>query len=365
MLHRNWLFLSAAGLAAITSGSCSSDEGTPGAGGSAGSAGSTTDGAAGGAGTSAQGDASPEAQKEATADGATADGDAAAPVTYVRVANLSPGVAALDICMRQRPVVSDAGTEGGADAADSATDGASADGAAHASEGGAAGFVGPLLKSVGIATGIAYSQVTGYLTLAPGLFDIRTVAANATDCATPLAGTSDSIDVVVATANSYFTFAAIGLTTPETVPAYQVKAYTDDHSVAAGQTKMRFVQASPGTGNMDLGLNSGESFVALFNNVAYPAFGTNTGVDAGPGSSLDLNGYLQQPPVTSQTLVARLTGDTPTDLLLVTGFSLPAGSIASIFAIGVAASVTTPQELLICQDLDTTKAPLANCSVKP
>jgi hypothetical protein len=373
MLHRNWLLISAAGLAAITSAACGGDDTTSGAGGSAGSAGSAggaIDGAAGAAGTAIQGDASPEAAKSEAGDAAAGDADAAAPAAFVRVANLSPGIAALDVCVRKVTLPSDAGAEGGADAADSATDAAdaaSADGAADAA-GGAAGFVGPLLKSAGIATGLAYSQVTGYISVAPGTYDVRTVAANASDCTTPLANTTDSVHVIVATASTYSTLAAIGLAMPETVPAYQVKAYADDHTVAAGQTKIRFIQSSPGTGNMDLGLNTGESFIALFNNVAYPAFGTNTGVDAGVDAgngSLDLNGYLQLPPFTSQTLVARLTGDTPTDVVMVSGFSLPAGSIASVFAIGIMSSVTTPLALLICQDLDTSKAPLANCSVKP
>jgi hypothetical protein len=346
--------------------SCSSDDTTPGAGGSAGSAGtSALDGAAGAAGTTVLGDASQEAQGDAASE-ATTEADAAVPVAFVRVANLSPGIAALDICVRKRAIVADGGTDAGADAADSAADAAdaNADGAADASDGGAAGFTGPFLKSAGIPTGLAYSQVTGYLPWAPGLYDIRTVAANATDCTTPLPGTTDSINVIVTTGASYFTFAAIGLTTPETVPAYQVKGYIDDHTVPAGQTKVRFIQASPGTANMDLGISTGESFAMLFTNVAYPGFGTSTEVDAGPGTGIDANGYLLGPPITSQTLVGRLTGS-GNDLILANGFAAAAGSIQTVFAIGVMSSVTTPLEFLICQDLDTSKAPLANCSVKP
>src|SRR5262249_54235782 len=122
------------------------------------------------------------------------------------------------------------------------------------------------------------------------------------------------------------------------------------------QTKARFIHASPGTPNLDLGFGTSEGFALLFGNVAYGSAGAGTGIDA--------NGYLQGPPVSSQTLVTRVTGD-PTDVLLVQNFTLPAGAIASIFAIGVVVSVTTPLKLLICQDLDASKAPLANCSVKP
>lgn len=362
MLHRNWLFMSAAGLAAFTA--CSSEEGTPGAGGSAGSAGGSVGGAAGAAGTAQQGDASQVPGTDA-GDAAAGDAEAGIATAFVRVANLSPDVAAIDICVRPRSIVADAGaeaaTDSAADSASDANDGSSAEASADASDGsGPAGFAGPLLKAAGIPTGLAYSQVTAYLPIAPGAYDVRVVAPNG-DCATPIPGTLDSLGVVTATSTSYSTLAAIGLTTPQTVPAFQVKAYADEHTVAAGQAKLRVINASPGTPNIDIGLGTGEGFVLLIGNVAYPGVGAST-LDAGVG--IDASGYLQGPPVTSQTLVARLTGD-PTDVLLVSGFTMPAGTITTTFAIGVVASVTTPLKLLICQDLDTSKAPLANCSVKP
>jgi Domain of unknown function (DUF4397) len=359
MLHRNWLFVSAACLAPLAIFACSSDEGTPaGAGGSAGatSDGSATDGASG----AAQGDAAQDAKAEAASEASVVgDAEAGAPLAFVRVANLSPGVTALDICVRPRTIVGDGGSEAStADAADSASDGA-ADASDAASDAAASGFVGPILKNAGIPTGLAYGQVTAYLPIATAAYDVRVVAANAASCAIALDGTPDAMLVSAVAAGSYSTFAAIGLTTPQTVPAFQVKAYTDDHTVTAGQTKLRFIHASPGTPNLDLGLSTGESFVPLFGNVAYSEVGTGATGDAG----VDTNGYLAGPPITSQTLVVRLTGD-PTDVVA-GGLTLPAGAIASTFAIGVVASVTTPVKLLICQDLDTSKAPLSNCVMKP
>ena len=191
--------------------------------------------------------------------------------------------------------------------------------------------LGRLLKNAGVPTGLAYSQVTAYLPIAPGAYDIRTVAANAADCETPLVGTTDTRRSPQLRAGSYSTFAAIGLTTPQTVPAFEVKGYADDHTVTAGQTKLRFIHASPGTPNLDLGLSTGESFVLLFGNVAYSEVGAGIAADAG----VDTNGYLAGPPITSQTLVTRVTGD-PADAV-VAGLRCPPASIASTFAIGVAA----------------------------
>jgi len=361
MLHRKWLFVSAASLAPLTILACSSDEGTPvGAGGSAGA----SSDAAGGASGAAQGDASQQQDAKADAPSESSvvgDAEAGAAVAYVRVANLAPGIAAFDICVRARTVALDGGGDAAAEAAtDSATTDAALDAALDgATDAAASGFTGPFLKKAGVPTGLAYSQVTSYLPIAPGAYDIRTVAANAADCETALAGTTDSVVVTAATSGSYSTFAAIGLTTPQTVPAYEVKGYADDHTVTAGQTKLRFIHASPGTPNLDLGLSTGESFISLFTNVAYSEAGAGIAADAG----VDTNGYLAGPPITSQTLVLRATGD-PADVLTA-GLTLPAGAIASTFAIGVVASVTTPVKLLICQDLDTSKAPLSNCTVKP
>ena len=368
MLQRNWLFMSAACLAPLALFACSSDEeGTPA--GVGGSAGASSDAAAAGgaAGASQQGDASQqEANPDASSDSSVASeaeaGEAGAAPAFVRLANLAPGIAALDICVRARAI----GADGGGDAAaEAATDSATTDAALEAGTDGAAdaaasGFTGPFLKKAGVPTGLAYSQVTAYLPIAAGAYDIRAVAANAADCETPLLGTTDTVVVTAATGGSYSTFAAIGLTTPQTVPAFEIKGYADDHTVTAGQTKTRFIHASPGTPNLDLGLSTGESFVLLFGNVAYSQVGAGAAADAG----VDTNGYLAGPPITSQTLVTRVTGD-PADTLVVAGFALPAGSIASTFAIGVADSVTTPIKTLICQDLDTSKAPLANCVAKP
>jgi hypothetical protein len=161
-------------------------------------------------------------------------------------------------------------------------------------------------------------------------------------------------------AGSFTTLAAIGLTTPQSTPVFDVVEYPDEHTVAATSAKLRFIHASPGTPNLDLGLDTAESFVELFNNVAYSQVGMGATADAG----IDATGYLSGPPIANQTLVTRLTGQ-PDDVLLVNGFSAAAGSITSTFAIGMMSTVTTPFSILICQDLDTSKAPLANCVVKP
>ncbi|HKQ70817.1 MAG TPA: DUF4397 domain-containing protein [Polyangiaceae bacterium] len=329
---------------------CSSDDPGAGVGGSYGMVGTGSGGGAGGGAAGNAPDASvSDSSSDVSADSArdsAAEGEAGVASAFARVAHLSPDAPAVDFCLRAQS--SDAG------AADAATD---ASDAADGSDGAPAGgfTIGPVLKGLGVPTGLSYTQVTGYVTLQPRVYDVRIVAANAADCSTPLAGLPDtSLPLLVG--GTYSTIAAIGLVTADAGPAFQLKPYLDERAVTTGKAKLRFIHASPGTPNVDVGLATAESFMAVFTDVPYSAVGGGTGVDA--------LGYVETSPLSSQTLAVRATGTT-VDSLAIPGLSLAAGAVASSFAIGIVSSATTPLKTLICQDLDTSKAPLANCSVLP
>src|SRR5688572_17970920 len=74
--------------------------------------------------------------------------DAGADMAMARVAHLSPDAPPVDFCV-----------DGGS------------------------GFIGPVLKGAGDTDGLAYSEVTSYLPLPPGTYDVRIVAPNADGCA--------------------------------------------------------------------------------------------------------------------------------------------------------------------------------------
>jgi hypothetical protein len=237
----------------------------------------------------------------------------------LRVAHLSPNAPAVDFCVKL----------------------------------GSGSFTGPVLKGLGVTAGLAYSQVTKYLTLDAGQYTARLVAPNAADCSTSLASLPDYA-LPSLPGGTYATAAAVGLVGG--TPAFTVKPFVDDYRAPAGQVALRFVHASPGTPAVDVGVGSGANFTALFSNVAFPDIGSGTGIDA--------NGYYAAAPLTNATVSARVHGTT-TDALVIPGVSLPAGATTTAFAIGILGNATTPLSVLGCLDNAPPVGNLADCFVAP
>lgn len=246
-------------------------------------------------------------------------GGGAAATADVRVAHLSSDAPAVDVCV-------------------------TADGAT---------WVGPVMKSLGATDGLAFQQVTGYLALPAATYTARLVAPNAADCETSLAGLPDVPGLAVAEGGSY-TVAAIGALAPTgNEEAFRVTAFVDDADVASGKAKLRFVHASADTPNVDVGTGEGASFSAVFTDVAFGTVGKVGGKD-----------YLETDPLTDVTISARATGTT-TDALVLPGVSLPAGAIATAFAIGNLDGTPSPLAVLVCVDNGSPAANLTPCSVLP
>jgi len=240
---------------------------------------------------------------------------------HVRVAHLSPNAPAVDFCLEK---------SGGS-------------------------FTGPVLKGLSLTSGLAYSEVTKYLTLDAGQYTVRLVAPDAMDCSASLASLPD-YPLPNLSDGTYATVAAVGVVGATDATAFTVKPYVDESTVASEKAALRFVHASPGTPPVDVGILAGSTFTALFKDVAFPDFATNSGIDS--------NGYLVTSPISSVTVSARPTG-TSTDALVVEGVSVPAGAIASVFAIGELSSSTTPLMVLVCVDTAAPVGALSACSVAP
>jgi len=240
---------------------------------------------------------------------------------HVRVAHLSPDAPAVDFCL--------------------AKDGGS--------------FSGPVLGGLSVAGGLPYANVTRYLELDAGQYTARLVAPGASGCATSLADLPD-YPLPDLAGGTYATVAAVGLVGSSGATAFTVKPFVDESTVPAGKAALRFVHASPGTPAVDVGTLSGSTFSAIFSNVAFGDFATSSGIDA--------NGYLVTSPISSATVSARPAG-TSTDALVVEGVSLPAGAIASLFAIGELESEATPLKVLACLDSEAPVGALSACSVVP
>ncbi len=223
----------------------------------------------------------------------------------IRVAHLSPDAPAVDFCLAS------AGT---------------------------GEFAGPVLASAGGLAGLSYSKVTKYLDVAPDQYDVRLVAPGSKDCSTSLGGLPDVTNLPALTVGATATIAATGLLSHGEGQPFELKAYLDDADVAAGQAKLRFIHASPGTPNVDVGLGGGVAFTPVFTDIPYG------------GSRAHDNGYF----VTTVDgrefeISARVTGTTA-DVIAVKPVGLPAGAIATAFAIGEIGNAQAPLRVLICND---------------
>lgn len=231
------------------------------------------------------------------------------PMARVRVAHLSPGAPAVDFCLAPA---------------------------------GSGEFAGPVLGGAGALEGLSYGNVTRYLDVDAMAYDVRLVAPGSKDCTTSLGGLPDITDLPELPAGASATIAAEGHVVG-TVP-FAVKAYLDDSAVAFGKIKLRFIHASPGTPNVNVGLGGGAAFTPVFTDVAYAA----------------ANPYLETTPIQHGELSARLTG-TATDAISVKPARFEAGTIATAFAIGDAINPHAPLDVLLCIDNAATTGLLSEC----
>jgi hypothetical protein len=250
---------------------------------------------------------------------------------HVRVAHLSPDAPAVDVCLTPTGTAF-AGT--------------------------------PVLRRLGVTTGLLYPQVTTYLDLPVQAYDVRLVLSTAVDCA--VRAVPDTINVAV-TDNLYATIGALGdLMVPDagapdagSDPGFGLKVFVDDHAAPtpAGNILLRFIHASPGTGPVDVGLGSAGTFTRIFANVPFGMVPTGTGIDA--------NGYLSSAPLASQTISVRAANGT-TDVLVVPNLTIATGALATAFAVGnKTGDATKPLRVLLCTDSAPPVGVLTSCVVAP
>lgn len=215
------------------------------------------------------------------------------------------------------------------------------------------GFIGPVLGGIGVVKGLAYRQVLSHIQIPAGPSIYRLVPADATSCDVPL---KDSLDSTITIApNMAYTFMVIGQSAPPgDAKAIQVKSIEDSPARTDGKMDLRFVNASPGTPNLDLGIGSDIMFMPLFLDVAY---GT-TGLVAGKS-------FLERDPVVDATLSVRAHG-TVTDALVAPKVSLASGGITTVYALSKSSASMSPSELLVCDaSLPPKNYTFIQCSVVP
>lgn len=244
-------------------------------------------------------DGSEDAQMIPADAGVAGEVDAGSPApSRVRVAHLSPDAAALDFCLL-------------------AADGSSAE---------------PVLERIGLSSGVAYGQVTPYLTIPGGLYTVRITRADATTCNDPVL---DVPNVAVPDGGFDVTAGALGYATPGREPEFELVFWPDNNNPpSGGQAKIRFIHAAPGAPSLDFGwLVPGQALLGdtLFDQVPY----TTTGVPF----------YVEVEPLTNGAVRVQRS-DSATVGIDRSQLTIDAGEIATIFAVDEPAQL----RLLVCLD---------------
>ncbi len=309
---------------------------------SAGAAGSTGGGAAGAtaggsAGSTAGGSAGTTAGGSAgtTAGGAAGSGGAPAPeLARVRVAHLVSDGPAVAVCARVH------GTDTGAPYALNVT------------------------KDLGgLANGLTYKQVSGYISVPVGTYDIKVIDASK-DCTD--AGITTA-ELPALAASDTITVAARGSASGTTAgDKLELVLLTDAEKPTVGETKLRFVHAGIGAPSVDVGAYLGTAFAKVFANTSYDdILAAESTAGAFP---IDANGYATLSTDLSGALSfdVRLadTGGIYATVKLPDGVTVAKGSLATVFAIGkltVTDGKAGGVSALACVDSADATAGLSTC----
>jgi hypothetical protein len=354
-------------------------------------AGLTNHGGEAGASSTATDAGVPPPRADAGADGADSADDAlpSAPQAFLRIAQLSPDLPAVDVCV-----------------------------APH----GTTAFQGPLLARLAAslgedggteaaAPGLVFTQVSAYLSLDQGPYDVRLVAAGANSCSSSLpsasapgdvdsgedgaisvdsgaaggptdggedeaqatdgtvdasSGTPDWTDLPPLTFHTYTTLLIAGDWQPAGAdPGLTLALLPDDAVLAGPAAALRAVNAVPGWPAADFGLGSfATDWMPVLTGVIFAAASAHAGTDDGV---VDPNGYLAISPQHAQAMGARpSSGDAGVGVAVASRVEIDLGSVATVVAVGGKTGDSAhPPALLLCTDNQPSGALLSDCNVSP
>ena len=209
---------------------------------------------------------------------------------------------------------------------------------------------GPDAHDASTDEGLRFPRVSPYVTLAPGVYDVRVVGVvpgAAPDCATPLFADVD--DLPALRAGDVQTFAAVGdMVDQGTDPGIFLTSLADDTTVAASQVALRFVNAVPSV--IEVTFASGLVYTGSAAPYIVAAQFGGAGVDTDAGA-LDSNDYLTTAPIHDQVWSLINANGGTTTLVAVEGASIPAGVLATVVAIGGESGATENAiGILVCTD---------------
>jgi hypothetical protein len=231
-------------------------------------------------------------------------------------------------------------------------------------------WIGPLLAQrlaagvlgQGGANGIQFPWVTEYLSISPGQYDLRLVAAGSGDCTMGILPTTTGLPALVA--GEFATFAVTGEFKPiDEDASAKISAFFDDISTAPGRAALRFINASPGPEAAALRVGTGSladhTFVEIFADVE---FGTASAA-LGDGGATDPNGYASIAPLSGVEFSAYPVSET-VRIGSAAHVTASAGVVETLLLIH-GENGGLPPQFLACTDNGPSAGALSACTVLP
>jgi len=192
--------------------------------------------------------------------------------------------------------------------------------------------------------GVTFPRISPYVAVPPGTYDVRVVAAGASDCASPLF--ADRTDLSAFVAGTYSTLATVGdLNDEGTDPAIALVAFSDDTRASPAPVRVRFINGIPSVTTASF-VQLGIYFVPIVSDVQFG----NVGVDV-DGGNLDSNDYLSLAPVSDANWFVIRSDQANAVLSGIYHVGIPAGDIATVVAIGGKSGASaTAIGVLVCLD---------------
>ena len=220
---------------------------------------------------------------------------------------------------------------------------------------------GPLIREQTSRNGgVFYGNVSAYVKLPAGKYNVLAVPGMNDNCNTAFAGFPPITSFPPFLAGRIYTVVGAGnfADYPMKIPLLTV--IEDDHATQSGQARLRFINASRDVTSAELGSGEGASYQPLFSAAMYGSFGQPQGAGSGSGA------YLTTGPKTSTTFSVRASGMSTDLLALRNKISIAAGSVSTAFLVGLLppslGNAANPLKLVQCDDTMPAVSGLTVCA---
>lgn len=207
-------------------------------------------------------------------------------------------------------------------------------------------FTGPRLQALGVSSGADMGDITRYLELPAGSYDVVVVAPGKSCTDHPFAKSATPVQV---TGGSHVLALLAGNGGLSGAEGLAVTSFVDA-APSAGSAKMRFINAGnglSGTASVTWSSSSFGNDESVFSSVKFRAFGSSS-----PLGAVSSEGYLTVSSGTRQ-LTATGEGDFSGPIDAYAQVSLTAGSVQTLVLAGYTDSGFAPLQVLVCDDAPT------------